>query len=264
MKRLLLLAITACGPPCADGVCSNEDYSHAQPGPCASGVAQYETHDHCVYTYDTAKLTQVECTWTIDPDGPGTDLATYTYDASGNVASIHSVRTGTVPSSQLWNRDMTWTFDAMHATSTDTQFGVTTIDTFDRATFQWMPDSLGDWVWPAAELGLQIERQIGNGGDFTKHITWTTDGHTLTHDMITFEVDDQGRLVGYQTGGFGAFLPRVHTYSYRGDRLVKSTLSTDQSNGEPMPTSYHYDKGGNLASITSDDSGDSAYDYRCW
>jgi len=270
MKSLLLLgfvAMTACGSPCAEGVCSNEGYSRVQPGPCTSGHSDGDSGTHCQYTYDNGKVVQVACSWhASDPDRDGTDSAAYSYDAAGNLASIHSVREGGGE-----HRDMTWVFDAEHVTSTDVDHSdgtsvSTDIRTYDRATFQFLPDSLGDWVWPRAELGLQSRRQLNpeNGVDFTEHFIWTTDGHMLRQGMLTFELDDQGRLIDWTTPEHSGFLGNEWTYSYRDGRLVKSTFSGETTNGEPKPTAYHYDKGNNLSNITSYDDSEDAYDYSCW
>ena len=252
---ILALAVPGCDSNCIDGVCPDLAHDVQRPGPCESALVADDYSSHCWYRYEQTRLVRIECQWR-DSHGPGIDLATWTYDANGELRIDSSITTDVLRD----NSSAAWVFDAMqvrHYTADGTG-SLLHRATFDRAAFRFLPAPGSEVKDPQAELGLVSENGIS--------YVWTRTGSTLTRtsqygDVVTFDVDDRDRIVRRSAYGGEA----VSTWTFDGDLLVER--NQHPSRWPPTIDTYQYDAAGNLAmrhGTWKEFSRDETFAYECW
>ncbi|MEO7096604.1 MAG: hypothetical protein ABI175_25320 [Polyangiales bacterium] len=249
----LILSSSGCDGDCVDGVCPDTSETRAVPGPCESAYTTPSYANHCHYSYDGDRSTKIACDWhEKGSDGEhGTETATRTYDAAGELLQIDYVyddeSDGIGSSYSRWKLTPT---EVLYIPGSWSGFGTTVGRTYDRATFAWLPMPGSFAASPSAELGLTSARDVV--------YTWTRVGMTLTRTgggaTTTFELDDRGRITKIQS----ASVTRIFTYE--GDVLVGRETLGEQHAVE----TFEYDAGGNLATWSNDAGFYEAYDNRCW
>lgn len=249
-----VLTSSACDGDCVDGVCPDTSQARAVPGPCESAYSTPGYANHCHYTYDgDDRSTKIACDWhEKGNDGEhGTETATRTYDAAGELLQIDYVyddeSDGIGSSYGRWKLTPT---EVQYFPGSWSGFGTSVGRTYDPATFAWLPMPGSFAASPSAELGLKSDR--------TTTYTWAREGTTLTRtgangSTATFRLDDRGRILEIQNG------TSDRLYTYQGDLLVQREVKDPHA-----VETFEYDDGGNLATWSDDTGRYEAYDNSCW